>query len=164
MTNLIDKAVLRSFVPPSALNHENFEELASKTYIEDVPAGTAKRNANIIMVTDGVLMRLSKEDFNALLKEPMLSWVSRDEADKMVAEGKSVWVDVRLESEFKNNGIPGSVNIPLFMLRMKVDKLDQGKTYILYCDTGRRSSAAAFLLSERGLYACCLKGGLGASG
>lgn len=127
---------------------------------EEALLSEAKRNANIIMLTDGVLMRLSKEDFNALLKEPMLSWVSREEADKMVADGKAVWVDVRLESEFKNNGIPGSVNLPLFMLRMKADKLDPSKTYILYCDTGRRSSAAAFLLSERGLSACCLKGGL----
>lgn len=130
---------------------------------EEALLSEAKRNANIIMVTDGVLMRLSKEDFNALLKEPMLSWVTRAEADKMVADGKGVWIDVRLDSEFKNNAIPGSVNVPLFMLRMKADKLDPGKTYILYCDTGRRSSAAAFLLSERGLHACCLKGGLGAA-
>jgi len=130
---------------------------------EEALLSEAKRNANIIMVTDGVLMRLSKEDFNALLKEPMLSWVTRAEADKMVADGKGVWVDVRLDSEFKNNAIPGSINIPLYMLRMKADKLDSSKTHILYCDTGRRSSAAAFLLSERGLSSCCLKGGLGAS-
>jgi CRP-like cAMP-binding protein len=127
---------------------------------EEALLSEAKRNANIIMVTDGVLMRLSKEDFNALLKEPMLNWVTRAEADKMVAGGKGAWIDVRLDSEYKNNPIPGAVNIPLFMLRMKADKLDAAKTYILYCDTGRRSSAAAFLLSERGLTACCLKGGL----
>jgi len=127
---------------------------------EEALLSEAKRNANIIMVTEGVLMRLSKEDFNELLKEPMLSWISNEEAEKMVTEGNAVWVDVRLDSEFKNNGIPGSINIPLFMLRMKAEKLDASKTYILYCDTGRRSSAAAFLLSERGLKACCLQGGL----
>lgn len=126
---------------------------------EEALLSEAKRNANIIMTTDGTLMRLSKEDFNELLKEPMLSWVSNEEADKMVSEG-AVWVDVRLDSEFKNNGIEGSVNIPLFMLRMKADSLDSGKQYILYCDTGRRSSAGAFLLSERGLQTCCLQGGL----
>ena len=41
MANLIDKTILRSFVPPNALNHENFEELASKTFVEDIPAGRA---------------------------------------------------------------------------------------------------------------------------
>ena len=119
----------------------------------------AKRNANIVMTTDGVLMRLSKADFNELLREPNLKWVTSAEADDMVKEG-AIWVDVRLESEHKNSGIPGSVNIPVFMLRLKAETLDPAKKYILYCDTGRRSSAAAYLLSERGLQAYCLKGGL----
>ena len=123
----------------------------------------SKRNANIVMVTDGILMRLSKEDFNELLKEPNLTWVTGEEADVMTREG-AVWVDVRLESEHANDGIEGSINIPLFMLRMKADSLDTSKKYIIYCDSGRRSSAAAFLLNERGLQAYCLKGGLIARG
>ncbi|MGH8248293.1 MAG: cyclic nucleotide-binding domain-containing protein [Gammaproteobacteria bacterium] len=131
---------------------------------EEALLSEAKRNANIIMTTDGVLMRLSKEDFNSLLKEPMLSWVTSKQADEMVQSGRAVWIDVRLDSEHKNNGIPGSLNIPLFMLRMKAESLDPGKQYILYCDTGRRSSAGAFLLSERGVQAYCLKGGLNERG
>jgi CRP-like cAMP-binding protein len=131
---------------------------------EEALLSEAKRNANVVMLTDGMLMRLSKEDFNALLKEPMLSWVTREEADILVAGGDAQLIDVRLESEYANNAIPGSINIPLFMLRIKADRLDPGKKYILYCDTGRRSSAAAFLLSERGLRASCLKGGLTGAG
>lgn len=131
---------------------------------EEALLSEAKRNANIIMMTDGVLMRLSKEDFNSLLKEPMLSWVTSQQADEMVKSGQAAWIDVRLDSEHKNNGIPGSLNIPLFMLRMKADSLDPGKKYILYCDTGRRSSAGAFLLTERGLQVSCLKGGLNERG
>lgn len=130
---------------------------------EEALLSDAKRNANIIMETDGTLMRLSKADFISLLKEPMLSWVTDAQAEEMVKQG-AVWVDVRLESEHKNSGIPGSINLPLFLLRMKVEKLDPTKKYILYCDTGRRSSAGAFLLSERGLTAYCLKGGLQARG
>lgn len=131
---------------------------------EEALLSEAKRNANVVMLTDGVLMRLAKEDFNALLKEPMLSWVTREEADILVAGGDAQLIDVRLESEYANNAIPGSINIPLFMLRIKADSLDPAKKYILYCDTGRRSSAAAFLLSERGLRASCLKGGLTGAG
>lgn len=119
----------------------------------------AKRNANIVMTTNGVLMRLSKADFNQLLREPNLKWVTNTEAEKLASQG-AIWVDVRLESEHKNSDIPGSLNIPVFMLRLKADSLDPAKKYILYCDSGRRSSAAAFLLSERGLEAYCLKGGL----
>lgn len=130
---------------------------------EEALLSDAKRNANIIMETDGSLMRLSKADFNSLLKEPMLSWVTNQQAEEMV-KGGAVWLDVRLESEHKNSGIPGSMNLPLFMLRMKAETLDPNKKYILYCDTGRRSSAGAFLLSERGLQAYCLKDGLQARG
>ncbi len=127
---------------------------------EEALLSEAKRNANVIMTTEGSLMRLSKEDFNELLKEPMLSWVTNEEADAMVKDEGAVWIDVRLESEHKNSGIEGSVNIPLFMLRLKAQTLDPSKKYILYCDSGRRSSACAFLLSERGLQVYCLKGGL----
>ena len=118
-----------------------------------------KRNANVIMVTDGFLMRLSKDDFNELLKEPVLNWVIKSEADAMIKNG-AAWLDVRLESEHKNSAIEGSMNLPLFMLRLKAGGLDSSRKYIVYCDTGRRSSAAAFLLNQRGLQAYVLKGGL----
>lgn len=126
---------------------------------EEALLSEAKRNANIVMTTDGTLMRLSKEDFNELLKEPMLNWVTGAQAKEMVANGATL-VDVRLDSEFKNTGLPGAINLPLFMLRLKADTLDPQKQYILYCDTGRRSSAGAFLLSERGFQVYCLQGGL----
>ena len=127
---------------------------------EEALLSEAKRNANIIMTTDGSLMRLSKEDFNELLKEPMLSWVTNEQADALVKDEGAVWVDVRLESEYKNSNIEGSINIPLFMLRLKAQTLDPQKQYILYCNSGRQSSACAYLLSERGLKVHCLKGGL----
>lgn len=126
---------------------------------EEALLSDSKRNANIIMATDGMLMRLSKEDFNELLKEPMLAWLTMEEAQQMVAEGAK-WLDVRLDREHKENGIEGSMNVPLFMLRLKADALNPDIEYIVYCDTGRRSSAAAFLLSERGFVTHVLKGGL----
>jgi CRP-like cAMP-binding protein/rhodanese-related sulfurtransferase len=126
---------------------------------EEALLSEAKRNATISMTTDGSLMRLSKDDFNALLKEPMLSWVTYEEGVEKVSEG-AVWLDVRLEKEHQESGIDGAENIPLFMLRMKTDLLDMDTSYVLYSDTGRRSSAAAFLLSERGFHTYVLKGGL----
>ena len=67
---------------------------------------------------------------------------------------------MRLDSEFKNAALPGAVNIPLYLLRLKASSLDHNKTYIVYCDTGRRSSSAGYLLTERGFDAYVLKGGL----
>jgi rhodanese-related sulfurtransferase len=38
--------------------------------------------------------------------------------------------------------------------------LDRESPYIVYCDTGRRSSAAAFILNQNGFQSAVLKGGL----
>ena len=126
---------------------------------EEALISEAKRNATITMETDGFLMRLAKADFLALLKEPMINWLTTDQALEKVRSGAR-WLDVRLESEHANKGLPDSLNIPLFMLRLKVDSLNPNVPYIVYCDTGRRSSAAAFLLSERGFQTYVLQGGI----
>jgi rhodanese-related sulfurtransferase len=52
------------------------------------------------------------------------------------------------------------LNIPLDDIRQALAALDPEKEYIVYCQTGRRSSAAAFLLSQRGFNAALLDGGM----
>ena len=132
---------------------------AGQGFGEEALISGAKRNATVTMLTNGSMMRLAKEHFEQLLKAPVLHTLNFDEAKEAVKAG-AVLLDVRLESEHKNVSIPGSINIPLYMLRLKASTLDKSKKYIVYCDTGRRSSSAAFLLSERGIDACVLSGGL----
>jgi rhodanese-related sulfurtransferase len=129
------------------------------TFGEEALISEAKRNATVTMLTDGSLMRLGKDDFKQLFNEPMLHWVEYPEAAEVVAKGGQ-WLDVRLPSEFENSRIEGSVNIPLYFIRLKLKALDKNIPYVVVCDTGRRSSAGAFLLSERGFDACVLRGGL----
>jgi rhodanese-related sulfurtransferase len=114
------------------------------------------------MASDGTLMRLGKNDFQTLLNEPLLQWVDQDKAKEIVANGGK-WLDVRLPSEFQNFRIDGAVNIPLYFIRLKLNALDKNTQYVVCCDTGRRSSAAAYILSERGFEAYVLKGGLAAT-
>lgn len=128
---------------------------------EEALISDAKRNATVTMLTDGQLMRLGKEDFNTLLNEPMLNWVSHDEAQKMVADGAK-WLDVRLPSEYDNSHQDNAINLPLYFLRLKINQLDPKTKYVAVCDTGRRSSAAAYILSERGFQVAVLKNGLSA--
>jgi CRP-like cAMP-binding protein len=117
------------------------------------------RNASVTMLTDGQLMRLAKQDFIALLNAPTLKWVDNKEMKDLVVNGAKQ-VDVRLESEYENSGLKNALNIPLHELRKKSHYLEPSKKYILYCDTGQRSSAAAFLLSQEGFDVHVLKGGL----
>ena len=129
---------------------------------EEALIAEAKRNATVTMATDGTLMRLGKADFQTLLNEPLLQWVDYDAARAIIAKGGK-WLDVRLPSEFQNFRIDDAVNIPLYFIRLKLNALDKNVQYVVCCDTGRRSSAAAYILSERGFEAYVLKGGLAAT-
>jgi len=127
---------------------------------EDALISNQPRNATITMLTDGILLRLSKRDFDLLLKSPLVKWVSLAEAGALVRKEGAVKVDVRTEKEFAHNAIPGSINIPLYLVRLKAPKLRPQLKYILYCDTGVRSEAAAFVMAKLGLDVYVLKGGL----
>ena len=111
------------------------------------------------MLTDGTLMQLGRDDFQSLLNEPMIVSLEHQEADEAVSHGGR-WLDVRVPSEFKAFAKANAMNLPLYLLRHKLDVLDRKTPYVVYCDTGRRSSAAAFLLNQRGFETAVLKGGL----
>ncbi len=119
------------------------------------------RNATVSMMTDGILLRLSKEDFNKLLKQPSLASLAFDDAVKKVDEGKAQWVDVRLPGEFEHAHLPGAINISMRDMHRQAQSLDKSKIYICYCETGKRSSAASFVLQQYGLRSKLLDGGLG---
>ena len=126
---------------------------------EEALISESKRNATVTMLTEGHLMRLNKEDFNSLLNEPLLNWVDYSQAKEIIADG-GLWLDVRLPAENKAKHIKGCINIPLIFLRMKANSLDTTKKYVIYCDTGRRSSAASFLLNEYNIISYVLKDGV----
>ncbi len=125
---------------------------------EEALASDTKRNATVTMKTDGQLLRLKKQDFIELLKAPIVNTISRIDADAQVAQGAE-WLDVRFASEYNYHHIEGAINAPLHELRSFISQLDNTKEYIVYCQTGRRSSAAAFILAQFGLKAMVLEGG-----
>lgn len=126
---------------------------------EEALASDNKRNATVTMKTDGQLLRLNKIDFVKLLKEPLITRINRAEAEAKVAAG-AIWADVRLPSEYNFDHLAGAINLPLSEIRQLAAGLDPKKTYVLYCQTGRRSSAAAFILVQRGFDVVVLSGGM----
>jgi rhodanese-related sulfurtransferase len=52
------------------------------------------------------------------------------------------------------------MNVPLAEIRSAFGVLDKSKEYVVYCQSERRSSAAAFLLAQNGYKAFLLQGGL----
>ncbi len=132
---------------------------AGASFGEESLVSGGQRNASITMMTDGVLMKLSKQDFDHLLKEPMLNRVSPEEAKLRALKG-DIWLDVRHASEYHHSRLPKANNIPLHEIRMRMEELDKDRQYICYCNTGRRSSAAAFILAQAGFHVSVLNGGV----
>ena len=126
---------------------------------EDALLTNNPRNATITMLTDGVLLRLGKEEFLGLLQEPALQWLSPEDAQSRIEDGAH-WLDVRYWNEFRQSRLLDAINFPLQELRERASELDPSREYIAYCNTGRRSSAAAVLLEERGIEVSVLTGGL----
>jgi len=126
---------------------------------EEALIADSRRNATVRMVTAGELLRLTKEDFVNLIKKPVLHGISAEHAAELVAAGSASYLDVRQPSEYAENGLAEALNLPLNRLRSEVGKLAPDQRYIACCDTGGRSSTAAFLLTERGFDAYFISGG-----
>jgi CRP-like cAMP-binding protein len=126
---------------------------------EEALIAEAKRNATVRMLTDGVLVRLAKQDFRELMNDPLLHYVDEAGAQEIIARGGK-WLDVRLPSEYQNLRIEDSLNVPLYFIRLKLGTLQLTTPYVVCCDTGRRSAAAAYILVEKGFDAYVLKGGI----
>lgn len=119
------------------------------------------RSATVRMNTPGRLLVLSKTDFDALLKPNMVEEVSAEQANALLRQGGVKLLDCRYDMEFEESRIPGAQLVPLNTLRQQgVFAIDPEPTYIVYCRSGRRSNAAAFLLRERGIRALSLTGGI----
>lgn len=132
------------------------------TFGEEALISNEARNATVTMQTDGILMRLGRDDFQSLLNEALIFSLAHEDAEEAVSQGGK-WLDVRVPSEFKASSKANAVNLPLYLLRHKLDVLDRKTPYVVYCDTGRRSSAAAFILNQRGFETAVLRGGLNRS-
>ena len=129
------------------------------TFGEEALVSNATRNASVVMVTDGIVGRLTKRDFVELIRDPLVTGLTLEASMVRVSAG-ATWVDVRFPEEFKRNGMDGATNIPLNTVRMHAEKLSAGDQFVCYCDSGSRGQVAAFLLSERGIDASFLVGGL----
>jgi rhodanese-related sulfurtransferase len=115
---------------------------------EALVSGTP-RNASVTMRSNGVLMRLDKESFIELIRNPLINKVSYEEARRMIDEG-AVWIDIRHRDQFAKGAFRNARNIPRAVIRVECRKLVKGRKYIVCGEDPGSTAAAAFLLAERG--------------
>lgn len=139
------------------------ELVPGDSFGEEALVANSRRNASVTMLTDGELRRLTKDDFIELIKKPMFNEIDYQQAKARVARG-AIWLDVRFPDEFAKASFPGASNLPLNLLRTRVEQLNDECSYVTCCDSGTRSAVAAFLLAERGFDVYHLQGGFDAYG
>ncbi len=125
---------------------------------EDALIAENVRNATVTMASNGSLMVLGKEDFDKLLKKPIIKSLTLDELYIQMDEGDAgtVIIDVRHPQEFRSDRLKGSENVPLNHLREKLKTMSKDFQYVVCCDSGRRSEVAAYIMTESGFNAACL--------
>jgi CRP-like cAMP-binding protein len=132
---------------------------AGDNFGQDALVSDIPRNATVTMTTNGTLMRLSAPDFQSLLMSPVIETVTLDEANEMIEQGdpKTYIIDVRNPKELEGDKLPGSLNVPLLLLRKNLPKLKPAGVYVMADDGGKRAELGAYILNEKGFTAYVLK-------
>lgn len=69
---------------------------------------------------------------------------------QMQAGGEVVMIDVRTDVEFAQGSIQGAKHLPLHMLPLMADQLENEKPVVLICRSGARSAQACAFLAQKG--------------
>lgn len=59
-------------------------------------------------------------------------------------------IDVRTPEEFAAGHSPGSVNIPMHLIPLKIEELDRSKKLLFCCRSGQRSGRVVEFLTANG--------------
>jgi rhodanese-related sulfurtransferase len=73
--------------------------------------------------------------------------ISRAEAQKLVKNGKAVFVDVRSKETYDKGHLPGAISIPGSQLLYRLQELPVGKKLITYCACVEEHTAAVAVLN-----------------
>lgn len=125
---------------------------------EDALISDRPRGASIVMISDGELMRLGKQDFRALLQDSVVRHLSEEAMEKLEEEMDRpvVLLDIRSEMDARHDHIPGARNIPLASLRSAQGQLEKSFIYAVCGDNPRNAELGAYLMSDAGFEAYVL--------
>ena len=126
---------------------------------EDALISGQPRNVTITAATDVSLLRLGKEQFLSLIKQPTMKYIGYPEAQELIAAGAEL-IDVREPDEYRKHHLPHSVNVPFFSLRMQLKTINRQNPIVVVCKDGKTSETASFILLRHKFNALVLQGGM----
>lgn len=77
--------------------------------------------------------------------------IEATELFNLITQPKVLVVDVRNEDEVMRGRIPNAIHIPLSMLPVSYEKLENAEKVIFYCHSGVRSALAADFAVSKGI-------------
>ena len=86
----------------------------------------------------------------SLRREAKKSVIPLSEKEFITNMRKGQLIDLRKKEEFENAHINGARNIPSAILARSTGKIRKDLPIYLYCEQGKRSKRAAFLLKSKG--------------
>jgi CRP-like cAMP-binding protein len=131
------------------------------TFGEDALISGKTREASAIAMTDTIVLRIDKEKFNTLIKQPIMNYTDFAAAQQELQQQTAILLDMRDPDAYNALHVGGSQNMPFFSLRMQLKALNRDRKIILIDQDGKLSEAAAFLLIKSGFNASVVKGGIG---
>ncbi len=133
---------------------QTWDTFGEAALISDEP-----RSETVTALTALSLLRVSKENFLTLIKEPSLKFIEHDEIEFLLEDG-AILLDVRPPDEYEKLHLAGAVNAPLYTLRVYLKSLDKENPIIVVCNDEKISESAAFLLLTYNFIVKILKGGM----
>ena len=108
-----------------------------------------KRCETVRATSDCKLLVLHRDDFDDMIRNPLIKTVHPNVAKTMVETGYQL-LDVRYAEEFDDHHIPGAMLMPLGQLSTRLGELDLEKPVAVICATGNRSQSATALFGQKG--------------
>lgn len=138
----------------SAFEGREISLIAGDYFGEESLVADTVRNATVSMDADGAVARLDRAVFDELVRPHLVR-----EADDALMErcltastDKTLAIiDVRFPIEFRHDALPASTNIPIPLLRSRLNLLDKARVHLVTSHGGRRSELAVFLMRQAGL-------------
>lgn len=127
---------------------------------EDALITSGRYDATATATETSRVLRIAKREFMTLVVRPSIRWISCHDMSRMQPAGVAL-VDVRSLRAYNRRHLPGSINLPLKMLRQTAPLFDRGLCYIVCSDKAKSATIAAFLLARLGMDVKILKEGLG---
>ena len=115
----------------------------------------SKRSATVKMATDGVLMRISNNNFAKFLGKHLIKWIDVANAKNIVSKGAEI-LDLTENTDPKID-LGKAIKISPSSFRDELDKLSKKGGYVIIADSDKNGALASYLMSAHGLRGFVLK-------